>query len=44
MNPAYKKLVKNKLKFFRRIGLKNKNISIISNNCGGGGSSANVLD
>lgn len=36
MNPAYKKLVKNKLKFFRRIGLKNKNISIISNNCGGG--------
>lgn len=35
LKPYYHEL-KNRLKFVRRIGLKNKSVSIISNNCGGG--------
>lgn len=35
IKPYYHKL-QNVMKFKKRIGLKNKNVSIISNNCGGG--------
>ena len=35
LRPAYH-IFKNWLKFKRRIGLKNRDVSIISNNCGGG--------